>query len=149
PEAHDSNYRQFQKARATWRKIESKQDSIYDNPEYKAVDANIRAAAKRGAMDDVNKLTQDRKKKESELRAQILEQFESQGDNVTAELAKLYGKLQELSYTNKLERQKLNREIAAKLGEVRYVNNDTPEPEANSYVARGGSMSKHGLLCEL
>jgi len=26
---------------------------------------------------------------------------------------------------------------------------DMPEPEANSYTARGGSMSMHGLLCEM
>jgi Zn-dependent protease len=148
PEAHESNYPQFQKARFSWRKIESKQRSIYDDPEYKAFSAKIRAAAKRGAMDDVKKLTEDRKKKEAELRAQILEQFESQGDNVTTELAKLYGKLEEISYTNRVERQKLYREVAAKLGQVRYVN-DMPKPEANSYTARGGTISMHGLLCEL
>ena len=144
PQAHDSNYPQFQKARASWRKIESKQGSIYDNPEYNA----FRAAVKRGAMDEVNKLTDERKKKETELRAEILEQFESQGDDVTAELAQLYGKLEELSYTNRVERQKLYREVAVKLGQVSYVN-DMPDPEADSHTARGGTISMHGLLCEL
>jgi hypothetical protein len=148
PEAHDSNYPQFQQARSAWRKIENKQSSIYDNPEYKAFGPKIRAAIKRGAMDEASKLTEERKKKETELRVQLLEQFESQGDNLTTELAKLYGKLEQLSYTNRVERQKVYREVAAMLGQVRYPN-DMPEPEANSYSARGGSMSMHGLLCEL
>jgi hypothetical protein len=148
PEAHESNYAQFQNARVAWRKIENKQSSIYDNPEYKAFGPKIRAAIKRGAMDEASKLTEERKKKETELRMQLLEQFESQGDNVTIELAKLYGKLEHLSYTNRIERQKVYREVGAKLGQVRYVN-DTPEPEANFHAARGGSISMHGLLCEL
>jgi Zn-dependent protease len=148
PDAHASNYPQFKNARAAWRKIENKQNSIYSDPEYKAFGPKIGAAIKRGAMDEANKLTEERKKKVTELRAQLLEQFESQGDNVTAELAKLYGKLDQLSYTNRVERQKVYREVAAKLGQVRYVN-DVPEPEANSYAARGGSISMHGLLCEM
>jgi Zn-dependent protease len=148
PEAHDSSYPQYKNARSAWRKIENKQSTIYNNAEYKAFGAKIRAAAKRGAMDEVNKLTEERRKKETELRAQLLEQFENEGDNVTTELARLYGKLEQPSYTNRVERQKLYREVAAKLGQVHYVN-DMPEPEANSYTARGGSISMHGLLCEL
>src|SRR5262249_16655058 len=113
PEAHESNYAQFQKARASWRKIESKLRSIYDDPEYRGLNGKIRSAGKRGAMDEVNKLMEERKKKVTELRAQVLEQFESQGDPVTAELAKLDGKLELLSDTNRVERQILYREVAA------------------------------------
>src|SRR6185369_8883159 len=85
PQAHAPSYAQFQKARSTWARIETKQSSIYENPEYKAFGAKIRAAAKRGAMDEVSKLTQERKEKENELRGRILDQFESQGDTVITE----------------------------------------------------------------
>jgi Zn-dependent protease len=148
PQAHAPSYAQFQKARSTWARIETKQSSIYENPEYKAFGAKIRAAAKRGAMDEVSKLTQERKEKENELRGRILDQFESQGDTVITELAKLYAKLEQISYTNLVEREKLYREVGAKLGQIRYLN-DTPDPEADSYSGRGGSVSMHGLLCEV
>jgi hypothetical protein len=148
PEAHDPNYAQFRKARAGWQKIETKAGSIYEDAEYRAFNPRIRAAVKRGAMAEANKLTEEQEEKRTELRAQALEQIEGKADKVTAELAKLYGKLEEISYTNRVERQKLYREVAAKLGEVRYIN-DAPEPEANSYTAWGGAISMHGLLCEL
>lgn len=51
-----------------------------------------------------------------------------------------YGKLEQISYTNRVERQKLYDEVGAKLGQIRHLN-DTPEPEAGSYSARGGSIS--------
>ena len=99
-------------------------------------------------MAEVKKLSDEQQKKIKELRAQALEKMASNADNQTAELAQLYGKLQDLPYTNRVERQKLYREVAAKLGEVPYID-DKPDPAANSYSASGGTMMMHGLLCEL
>lgn len=147
PEAHQPNYAEFRRARSEWQKIGLKLSSIYEDPEYNGFNAKIRAAVKRGAMGEVSTLTAEREKKANELRAQTLEEFEK-GDEWTAELAKLYGKLEEISYTNRVERQKLIREAAAKLGEVRYIGGK-PETEAISRTAWSGTMSTHGLLCEL
>ena len=79
---------------------------------------------------------------------EFLEKLAATSDPVGADLAKIYSKLEEISYTNRVARQKLYREAASKMGEVRYLN-DKPDPKADSYSASSGNFSMHGLLCEL
>src|SRR5207248_2836648 len=107
PEAHNLNYPEFRRARAAWQKMGAELTTIYKDPDYKAYTSKLTAAMKRGAMADVKKLSDEQQKKIKELRAQALEKMASNADNQTAELARLYGKLQDVPYTNRVERQKL------------------------------------------
>ena len=148
PEAHGSNYAQFRKARAAWQKIGIELNSFYTNSDYQAYETKISAAMKRGAMGEVKRLQDEQQRKTKDLRAQALQNLTRPSGGSEADLAKLFTTLEELSYTNRLERQKLFREVAFKLGEVRYLD-EKPDPQANALTASGGNISMHGLLCEI
>jgi len=148
PEARHSQYAQFRTARAAWQKIGADAASIYTNKTYTAYNAKIRAATKRGSTAEAKKFSEEQDVRLKELRAQALEKFTSAPNSLDASLANLYGKIEALPYTNRVERQKLLREVAAKLGEVPYIN-DKPDPKANCYTASSGVAEMHDLLCEL
>lgn len=148
PEARGAKYAEFRKARAAWQKIGAETGGLYTNKSYTAYAAKIRSATRRGASAEAKKLSDEQDRKLKELRAQALERFIASPSSLEGSLAGLYGKLEDLSYTNRIERQKLLREVAAKLGEVPYVN-DKPEPKAISYCATSGFAEMHDLLCEV
>ncbi len=100
-------------------------------------------------MGELKKLGEEQQEKGKELRTRALEQLSTdRSKGVSPELVTLFTRLGALSFTNRLERQKVYREVAAKLGEVRYVD-DKPDTVANSYTASGGTITMHGLLCEV
>jgi len=148
PEAHDAKYPQYVKARAQWQKIGTDLSKVYSDTNYTAYGAKIRAAVKRGATSEVKKLGEEQSKKSKELRAEFLQNVAATSDPVGADFARIYARLDEISYTNRVARQKLYREAASKMGEVRYLN-DKPDPKADAYSASSGTFSMHGLLCEL
>jgi Zn-dependent protease len=148
PEARQPNYAKFRSARAAWQKISSDVATIYTNKIYTSYNAKIRSATKRGSTVEAKKLTAEQDSKLKELRAQALEKFSSPPNSLDASLANLYGKIEAIPYTNRVERQKLLREVAAKLGEVAYIN-DKPDPKANCSTASSGVAEMHDLLCEL
>ena len=148
PEARGAKYAQFRTARAAWQKIGEDARGIYTNKAYRAFSTKIRSATRRGATAEAKQLTEEQNKTLKELRAQAIEKFTANPNGVEAPLAKLYAQYEELSWTNRVERQKLLREVAAKLGEIPYTN-DKPEPKANSYCASSGIAEMHDLLCEL
>jgi hypothetical protein len=148
PEANDVNYAQFRKSRAEWQTMGAQLGKTYNDSDYESYAMKIQAALKRGSMAEVKKLTDEQEMRRKELRAKALEQLGANGSATRAALAKLYAKLDGVPFTNRVERQKAFREVAAHLGEVRYVD-DRPEPKSNSYSAYGGMISMHGLLCEV
>jgi hypothetical protein len=87
--------------------------------------------------------------KAKELQSRIRESLRSRQDEpIDAQLLALHAEANSAMTTNRVERQKLFREVAAKLGEIPYVG-DTPAPGANALGVKMGLVSQHGLLIEV
>jgi Zn-dependent protease len=148
PAARGPAYARARHARAAWQQIEAQLASVSTNAEITANYAKIRAATKRGAAAEARKLSTAVEAKRKQLHAAALQDLAARSDPAGAELVKLYENLQDLPYTNRVERQRLYRTVAARLGEIPYLG-DNPDPKANADGAVGGAISTHGLLCEL
>jgi Zn-dependent protease len=148
PAARGAKYAQFRTARATWQKLGTDAGTIYTNKAYTAFSAKIRSATRRGATAEAKQLTAEQAKTLKELRARNMEKFTASPGTLEASLAKLYAGLEEIPYTNRVERQKMLREVAGKLGEVPY-GNEKPDPKAASWCATSGIAEMHDLLCEV
>lgn len=149
PEANQPGFAAKLQARHEWRRISQATAGIWRHPDFKALNARIAAAAKRGARSESARLQDEHEKLTEKLRAQTLDDLRTNPTNrVDPELLTFYQQLIALDYTNRTERAALNRQVASKLGEIPYQG-DEPAPEARAYCASYGSVSQHGLLIEL
>ncbi len=149
PEAQQPEFAAKLQARQDWRLISEATANLWRHPEFKALNARLAAAAKRGARAESTRLQEEQEKLTEKLRAAALEDLRTNPTNrVDPELLELYQQLAALNYTNRTERAALNRQIAGKLGEMPYAG-DAPAPEARAYGASFGTVSQHGLLLEL
>lgn len=149
PEANQAGFDTKLNARHEWRSISKVTAGIWQHPEFKALNKRMLAATKRGARAEVTRLQKEQQTLQKRLHAEALADLRTNPTNhVDPELIEFYEQLSALNYTNRLERATLLRQIAGKLGEIPY-HDDQPAPAARAYCASYGSVSQHGVLIEL
>lgn len=107
------------------------------------------AASKRGATDEVKRLSKryDTLPKEitTEVRERVLNNPPPDADRT---LVDLYCRMLDLSYTNRTERTALFREIASRRGQISHDGTDLSRA-ALALTAPYGGVAQHGMLVEI
>lgn len=149
PEANQPGFEAKLNARREWRHISKATAGIWRHPEFKALNARMIAATKRGARAEATHLQEEQEALQKKLRAEALEDLRTNPTHhVDPELVNFFEQLSALEYTNRVERATLMRQIAGKLGEIPYQA-DEPDPAARAYCASYGNVSQHGVLIEM
>jgi len=149
PMAKQTGYEAWLAARHDWRRVNAELSKVWTNAALKELNKKMIAAIKRGARAESARLQEEHQKLARELQAQTRQKLGTDSMNpINQELLELHAQWQALDYTNRVDRARLLREIAAKLGQVKYEG-DQPAPGALAWGASYGSVSRHGLLIEM
>jgi hypothetical protein len=122
--------------------------SVWRDASLKAYDSRSSAARKRGAIAEATRIIKERTEKLHELQDGVIARLRKTASQEMADLLDLNRKLSALSYTNRVERKLVYRQVAAKLGEVAY-DGDRPDSAADALGTNSGSATQHGLFLEV
>jgi hypothetical protein len=112
---------------------------IWTNAELKAINQKINDARKRGAISEMDRLTEEHRKAIKEIRNAAIEK-ERSTPRFDPELVDLHGKFEDSSYyTNLTARTDVVQQISTKLGRA----------EDNSPSAYAGFSKRNGLLFQI
>jgi hypothetical protein len=141
-------YARHRHARETWQKINQEVGAVWRDASLKAYDSRSSAARKRGAIAEGTRIIKERTEKLHELQDGVIARLRKTASQEMADLLDLNRKLSALSYTNRVERKQVYRQVAAKLGEVAY-DGDRPDSAADALGTNSGSATQHGLFLEV
>jgi hypothetical protein len=148
PEANRSGFASWRRAREQWRAIGDEIGKAWSDPAVRSYSAKISAATRRGASGEATRLMKEQAAKGKELQAKAQAQLRAASANpMDPDLLDLYARLHAPDLTNFAARKALLRELAAKLGEVRYAG-DRPAPGADAWSVTAGLVTQHGVLVE-
>ena len=147
-DAKTPTYARDRRARETWQIINQELGGVWRDPSLKAYDSRSEAARKRGAIAEARRIMKERTEKMHELRDGVIARLGKGASKEMSELLDLNRKLNALSYTNRVERRQVFRQVAAKLGEVAY-DGDRPDSAADAFGTNSGSATQHGLFLEV
>jgi hypothetical protein len=145
PAARGSGFAAARQARESWLRIGKEMTRTWHEPALRDYQAKISSALKRGALGEVQQLSAAREAKVHEIENERRVRLRAPGSGVDPGLVDLQARLEELSFTNRLERAALFRQLAGRLGEVAYVG-EVPAPDADAYGVMSGLVEQHGLL---
>jgi Zn-dependent protease len=145
PLAKSAAYTNFLQARLAWLRLEQAEQACWSVPEMKTLAQRIAAASRRGDMAEVERLGEERTRLLADVRARQREQFETELSGTAAgPLVALHAQLRDLSFTNRVERDTLRRQIASRLGEE-AGSTLAPFPSASSFW---GQARSSGMIVE-
>jgi Zn-dependent protease len=145
PEAQRPGFAHWRQARQQLSLISHELAQTWHNPAFKEYSTRIEVAFKRGSHAEAVRLEQEQATKQHQLHTETLQQLRSESpQRVPPALLDLYARLDRLNVTNRAERTALFREVADKLGEVRYAGAE-PAPGATAFGATTGTVMGHGL----
>jgi len=148
PDAAGQGFEKWRHARREWQRIDEA-ISVWKDPELVEFGKRISAALRRGATTEADRLRAEQQRVVKELRQKKLEKLRTQSaGGVMSQLLDLHEQLEEMPYTNRVERAAVSRQVAALLGEVPHENNSAGTA-SDAYGARTGLVVKHGLLIEV
>jgi Zn-dependent protease len=148
PKAAGPAFAPSRTARQAWHKLEEETSKVYSDPSLLPYQKKISAAYKRGSRAEASRLAKEQTEKTQSLQAAARNTLRQQLSADDAVLLDLQAKLSGIPYTNRMEREILYRQVAARLGEVSY-NGDHPAIHADAYGVSVGSASHHGPLVHL
>lgn len=135
--------------RKAWSEIGESLAVVWKHPSIRSNTLAINAAAKRGATEEIKRLSKRNDELMKELNAETRARVrENPPPNADGALVDLHIRMLELSYTNRTERSALFRETAARLGPIPHEG-DTPTRAARALTATYGGAAQHGMLVEV
>ena len=140
-QAKTKEYVEFRKARHAWREIREEVSKVYKDPSLQGYNKQIMNATRRGALDEVKRLSTEHTRQSTLLENQERAKLKARYANTPyLELVNLEGELSQVSFTNRAERLKIERRVSSHLGLL---------PIPPSVAGAGyGSVTQHGLLLE-
>ena len=149
PEYQLPSFAEKRCARQFWQSIDLTVSKADGNPALEGYYKKIAAAERRGAKLEARRLEKEERQLLGKLQSQAREQLRAIATNaITPELIDLNAALAKEAETNRVARATLLRQVAARLGEVKY-DDDKPNPDADAAGAASGTVSKHGLIIQI
>ena len=140
PDAASTEFEKHRKARASWRDITKSANSYWSHTNLSGYSTKIAAAQRRGAMDEVNRLTKEQEQRGLELQSQARSELKKKyASTPFASLVDLEQELSAIPYTNRTERTAVLTKVAAHLGA-----REGAEPATVGF----GMVARNGLLLE-
>lgn len=147
PQAREAGFARYIACRRELQELQETLTRVWKDPAMVALDQKIKTASRRGSQ--LQKLYLEREQLGERLRAEAYARIrQSPTNRFDPALLELSRQRDALSYTNTAARAALNRQLAAKLGEVEY-SGDHPAPGADAYSAAFGHVTTQGMIVEL
>ena len=148
-EARAPDFSTYNHARQEWHRINEDIGNIADDAAVEAYAKKISVAIKRGDEAQRSQLLEAQKQARADAVAREIQNLRSDPTNpVDGVLLDLQARLTELNDTNREGRAAIYRELAPKLGRVKFAG-DVPAPGADDAGAGTGTVTQHRLLVEV